>query len=304
MADNTIFQSAENIMPDPAQPDAGRMANMILKKEPELLLPLSKEEEKRAAFEKLNEQLQAVLASFPNDKYTQVNFQILPLKKREFFENLNNPYTFASYEGKPDIPFNALAGTVISYGILKVTEYNARSGILGYPTTVGGSTNWLDPLVMNSTVPLSLYKAYTKPDSTLPKSDLGMVAGACMLTNTIIGDGIYDSINKVPPGKVPPSARFLMAVIGLYGNLNPTIMPLADKGNQYGIVNSVAGGLNVSPDSVSLYTLANLLLRYKKIVYLYNIAMGKNVEKPKEGAITAGSYTQNGNPYTGIKWAW
>lgn len=266
MEDNVLISSAEKTM---------RKAGIITENKTAPALPQKKEENKKTSLEKLNEQLSVMLTSFQDNKYTQVNFKTTPLEKREFFENLNNPYAFPPYEGKPNVALNAVAGTVSSYLIFKVTEGYARSGILGYPTTVG---NWLN-FEMNSTVPLSNYNAYTNPNSKLSKSDLGTVAGACMVTNTIVGDAIFDSINKMPPEAQP-----LMKAMGFCSYL-PMLISLADKGHPYGIINSVAGGLNVSPDSLSLFTLANLLLRLNK-----------------KGNFTAGSYTLNGNHYTGVIW--
>lgn len=254
--------------------------------------------DKKAALEKLNELLNKMIKSFQNDQYPQINFKIAPLKEREFFVNLNNPYTHEDYTGKPSVIPNMLAGTLLAYGTGFLAVYDNINNHLGYPATVAATSNLTSPLSVNNRIPSSLYNAYRNSKSNLEKSDEGSTAAAVITTSAMLADGIYGSIDKMPP-KIRPLAAF----IGIAANFNHTFMPLVTKDNPYSAVNNIKNGTNISSDNVSLFFLADLLfLRGKKIVYLYNIALGKNIEKPKEGNVTTGSWVQDGNSFTGVLW--
>lgn len=251
--------------------------------------------DKEQALKMLNDFLNK--ATNKDNSYPQVYIITTPLKEREFFTNMNNPYSYLDYNGKPNIIANAITSTVVPYFIIdKLVELDTRCNLLGYETsaTMFKDGNIGDPLIYTSTLPQSMLQAFNKGRS---RYDYANIYAGHLVPTAMMGDGLYDSIDKIPP-----KARPLMAGFALYGILDPRVPLLWDNGNQYSIMKYESAGLNTSDGVIAAFVLIELFLRRKKIKYLYDTFTGKNPVKPKEDTVTGGSWMQGNTGFTGIMW--
>lgn len=259
--------------------------------------PADKPIDKEQALKMLNDFLNK--STNKDNSYPQVYVIATPLKEREFFTNMNNPYSYPDYNGKPNVVSNTIVSTTVSYFVMyKAVEHDTRINLLGYETTATlfQPNNWAKPLVMTSTLPESMLKAYNNGKY---KTDLGNIYCGHLIPTAMIGDGLYDLLDKIPPKERP-----LMAGFALYGMLNPRAPLLWDMGNQYSIINYTADGLNTSNGVVTAFVGGNLLVMIinGKIKYVWDTFLGKNPTKPKEGNITTGSWMQGNTGFTGFQW--
>ncbi|MFH1452834.1 MAG: hypothetical protein ABIH00_02485 [Armatimonadota bacterium] len=233
-----------------------------------------KEEEKEKQLEKVNAKLKKMIPEGKEAEIVKGKLTSPRAYENKFFKKLNPAEEEKKHPER--ITFTgSLLGAAATYGTVKIREYHERANVAGYPTVVGGGTDGIDFLPMESFVPASATEAFLSDRSKLKDHVLGNTVNGCIMTSFMLADWAKE--NNLQP-------------LAFFAEMAPTLIPLSSKGEVNGALNNSARGLNISEGSMSLFLITNLFFR---------------LAQKDNWTVKAGSYAlPDGNPATGLMWEW